>query len=257
MRRASPALASAGVGGLLVALAILKDRAHQPDPIDSFGDGRLVGLVPSVLLPFRFGVLGLGTERDDAVEASHGKELEGQVGDLPRVRGFAGGFEEWSGVRQGQRHPSVGLPLELLPVRVTSNEKETVDRILTKRGGVGEGLGQGGLVEIGQHRASARVHRQTLPFLSGVFESEEERFGRLAACPADGFEKFEGRVVDLLVGREPILGERPAFVEVGRHEMHHLVKRRCQRHLTRGHGRPACVCGLKHPGVDDHLVRRR
>ena len=52
------------------------------------------------------------------MQTCHGQELEGQVGDLPRVRGIFGGLEKGCGVRQGDRYARMGLPLELVPFGV-------------------------------------------------------------------------------------------------------------------------------------------
>src|SRR5690606_34664906 len=159
-----------------------------------------------------------------------------------------------------QCHGGPGLEplLEHGAVEVVTDDEEAPEGGRAEGAGLADGGRKGRPVQVGEDRAGARVDAEALALLTGVLEGEEERLADRASGPLEG-----GEEVEVLLGQGPfgdsgpIAGDRATFVEIGRHQVHHLVERGCEGDLIRCDGGVAVVGRLEDPGVAYDLGRRR
>src|SRR5690606_13453727 len=159
-----------------------------------------------------------------------------------------------------QCHGGPGLEplLEHGAVEVVTDDEEAPEGELAEGAGLADGGRKGRPVQVGEDRAGARVDAEALALLTGVLEGGEERLADRASGPLEG-----GEEVEVLLGQGPfgdsgpIAGDRATFVEIGRHQVHHLVERGCEGDLIRCDGGVAVVGRLEDPGVAYDLGRRR
>ena len=256
---------------LSVALGVGDDGGEEAHPVQARLHGFLFGLLPG---PAVF-TAGFPAFRHQPVEAGHRQQLHGQGGRLPGAAGCGRFLEDARRVAPGGGGAGVagGKGVRL---QVAAHRHETSHREPGEGAALPQGAGEGGPVEVLEHRTDARIGGHAPPLLAGVLKGEEQRLGGRAARLCQGLE--QGHLLCFLctplplpapapaavegvgagrrrIGR-PAGGDRAALVEVGRDQVDRFVEGGSQGGFFGRNGGPASVGGLEKAGVDDHLVRR-
>ncbi len=141
-------------------------------------------------------------------------------------------------------------------VLVAAHRQEAGEGELAHGPGPAQGGGHGGGVQVGQHRAGARVDGQVLCLLAGVLHGQEHGLGGGPSRPVEGIEQGHRVLGQRLVQiGEPLRRQGPPLLEVGGREVDHFVQRGGEGDLGRGDRGLAGVGRLEDARIDHDLRR--
>ncbi len=185
------------------------------------------------------------------MDRRHLEQHQRCLGDVPGVGRSGGLLHVRRCVGQGDRDPPVDTALQPIPLLVAAGHQEAGEGELTQQPGLSQVDLGSRRIDVGQDRARPRVYREIDPLLAGVLEGKEERLEGGATCGPQHTDQVA--LPGHPVGGEH-LGDGPALVEVGGHQVNDFMERGGDGHLVGRHRRRHRVRRLEDPRVAHDLV---